>query len=987
MASIDRTAYPRFKQKLTNEELKRNYKPSIEELKFVSHCAKGKKQQLILMILLKVHQNLGYIIFLKDIPKQIQKYLCNQLGLSEDIISQEDSSNKKSFYRYLQLIRNFLKVRSWSDGGINIAKQAIEKAAYTMSDPADLINVAIEILLQHKYELPAFSTIDRLAGHIRQQVHENLYKKTTSNLDDKQRYILDELLNVKDGKNLTDFNRIKQTPGRASLKQMNLWSHRLDWLCSIIHPEEFIKNIAHTKIRQFASEAISLESGDMKDITNEAKRYTLLLCLIYQAQVQTRDDLVIMFLKRMKSTYNSAKKKLESLQKESQMLEEQMITAFSQVIFTASEETNDQQLGVQIRTILNDYGGIEILMEQYKKISIYHNKNYLPLLWNSHRQHRASIYRLLNLLDIQTATQDKELLQALQFIKENQHMQQDYVSQNIGLEFASQRWKSFVQVQHKGNTVSKRRELEICILSYIADGLRCGDLYVNGSQDFSDYRQQLLPWDECEKNLNIYCDSLNLPKTADDFVSHLQQKLTTAAEIADKLYPENKELTIDKDGKAHLKRIKADPIIEGFDAFKENIRQRLPERHILDILKNVQYWINYTRHFTPPSGSDTKLSDPVLYYLFTVFCYGCNLGAAQTAKHSQKNITLRTLKRINDQHINTKKIEAALNDVINEYIRFDLPFLWGSGHAAIADGTHVELIENNLLGEKHVRYGAYGGIAYHHISDTYIALFSHFIACGVWEAVYILDGLLNNKSKLKPDILHADTQGQNEPVFGLAYLLAIKLMPRMRNWNDVTFYRPNENIIYKHIDSFFTQTVNWQLIKTHWKDLMQVVLSIQAGKVLPSMLLQKLGVYSRKNKLYQAFRELGRVIRTIFLLEYCSDKKMRKEIGAATTKIESFNAFCDWISFGGHVITSGDPVEQEKRIKYMNLIANIIMLHNVVDLTKILNQMATEEYKITKQFVHQLSPYMTEHIKRFGQYILDMNVNPEPLEISKLNLL
>ena len=52
-------------------------------------------------------------------------------------------------------------------------------------------------------------------------------------------------------------------------------------------------------------------------------------------------------------------------------------------------------------------------------------------------------------------------------------------------------------------------------------------------------------------------------------------------------------------------------------------------------------------------------------------------------------------------------------------------------------GTHIELIRNNLLGEHHVRYGRFGGIAYHHISDTYIALFSHFIACGVWEAVYI----------------------------------------------------------------------------------------------------------------------------------------------------------------------------------------------------------------------------------------------------------
>ena len=119
--------------------------------------------------------------------------------------------------------------------------------------------------------------------------------------------------------------------------------------------------------------------------------------------------------------------------------------------------------------------------------------------------------------------------------------------------------------------------------------------------------------------------------------------------------------------------------------------------------------------------------------------------------------------------------------VVGEYARFELPFLWGNEEVAVADSTHVELVENNLLGERHIRHGGYGGIAYHHISDTYIALFSRFIACGVREDVYILDGLLENESVLQPDTVHAATDGQSEPVFGLADLPGIQLMPRMRN--------------------------------------------------------------------------------------------------------------------------------------------------------------------------------------------------------------
>jgi TnpA family transposase len=150
------------------------------------------------------------------------------------------------------------------------------------------------------------------------------------------------------------------------------------------------------------------------------------------------------------------------------------------------------------------------------------------------------------------------------------------------------------------------------------------------------------------------------------------------------------------------------------------------------------------------------------------------------------------------------------------------------------------------MGSRHIRYGGYGGIAYHHISDSYIALFTSFISCGVWEAVHILDGLMKNRSKIQPDTLHADTQGQSEPVFGLCRLLGIKLMPRMRGLSDAVFYRPNRLIRYQHIDALFGDEIDWDLIATHARDMIQVVLSIQAGRVMPSMLLRKLGTYNRK---------------------------------------------------------------------------------------------------------------------------------------------
>ncbi len=376
------------------------------------------------------------------------------------------------------------------------------------------------------------------------------------------------------------------------------------------------------------------------------------------------------------------------------------------------------------------------------------------------------------------------------------------------------------------------------------------------------------------------------------------------------------------------------------------------------------------------------MADPDSHYLFAVFGYGCNLGASQTARHAPSGINPQSLRRVNQQHVNAAKLKVALDDVVAEYRRFDLPGFWGDSNVVIADGTHIKLRKNNLLGEQHIRYGGFGGIAYHHISSEYIALFSHFISCGVWEAVYILDALLLNQSAYQPDTLHADTHGQSEPVFALAHLLGINLYPRMRTWNDVAFYRPDKNTRYKHIDSLFTKTADWSLIETHWKDLMQVVLSIQAGKVLPPMLLRKLNSNNRRNKLYRAFRELGRVTRTLFLLRYISEAEFRQTIRAETTKVESYNVFLDWITFGGQIIKSGDPVEQEKLIKYSDLVANSIMLQNVVDLTAVLANMAEEGYTITKELVAAFSPFIREHIRRFGKYDVDMEQRPPDLTLT-----
>jgi TnpA family transposase len=234
---------------------------------------------------------------------------------------------------------------------------------------------------------------------------------------------------------------------------------------------------------------------------------------------------------------------------------------------------------------------------------------------------------------------------------------------------------------------------------------------------------------------------------------------------------------------------------------------------------------------------------------------------------------------------------------------------------------------------------------------------------------------------LKPDTIHADTQGQSTAIFGLAYLLGIQLMPRIRNWKEQHLFRSSPEARYQHIDELFTAQVDWPLIETMVPDLLRVAVSIQTGAMLPSDILRRLSSASRKNKLYFALRELGRVVRTMFLLRYLSDVELRHTIQTATTKSERFNHFVQWVAFGGDsVIAENVRDEQRKFIKYNHLVANLLTFHNLVNMTRALQWLEAEGHVISDEVLARFSPYPTNHLNRFGHYFLNFGREPAPMQ-------
>ncbi|MES2885486.1 MAG: Tn3 family transposase [Pseudomonadota bacterium] len=972
MASIEKTAFPVFARHYSPHQLRSNFAVSDDEVAWLKRGARSAGTRLALGLLLKSVQYLGYFPEPEEIPPEIYDHVRSALGFSERVQPDFGSRNTLLGFKRDALIHAQIK-RYYGKSAQAIAESIALEAAEVKDFTVDIINAVVEGLMRQNIELPAFSTLDLIAEQAHNQVEQRVIQTIVDRLSPADREKIVGLLDVELNSHISTFNRLKKTAGKATKQHLDHLVSHLTWLESFGGFDVLFEGIVDAKIRYFGNIAKQYDAAALKDYP-EDKRLVCVLSLIKLMQVRARDQLGEMFLKRMAKIQSLAKTALEETHYRQRSQVEGLVVTLGGVVQIIVEEPNDEVAGKKIREYVTAERTLAEIQAQVEEVKTYGGTNYLPLLWDQFISQRSILFRLIHLLRLEATSHDIALIKAIEIIKAHQHKTSEWLKTDIDLSFASSRWRQLVRQESGSGLEVNRRLFEVCVFMHIAYALRSGDLAISDSEEFSDYRKDLMPWEECEKLLPEYCERIGIPSTAKEFRNWLEKELSDEAAKLDAQFPDHSsDVTLASDGRPSVRRAEARPIPESAIQLREEIIRRMPARHVVDCLENVQHWLNFTRNFGPITGNEAKLDDPATRYVMTVFAMGCNLGPTQAARHFQDSkVSAHMLSMVNRRHISLEMLERAQRELNEVYLQLDLPKMWGEGKTVAADGTQYDFFDDNLLVGMHFRYRKTGSVAYRLVTDNYIAVFRHFIGPGIWEAVYVLEGLMKAGLSVEPDTIHSDTQGQSASVFTYALLYGVKLMPRIRNWKDLKLFRPSASTTYEHINKLFSEVADWDLIEGGWKEVMQVAMSIASGKISSARLLRKLSSYSRRNKLYFAAQAMGEVIRTLYLLRWIGSRELRQEVTANTNKMESYNGFSKWSGFGGDVINSNDPDEQQKRLRYIDLVASCIILQNTVDMTKIINELKTMR-TISNEDLNFLSPYLTEHILRFGKYRVRLN--------------
>lgn len=953
--------YPQLPAQLAEEDVDKYFSFSKRDVEWVQSLTYSGDTRVALLCLLAGFQTLGYFPDMSALSPLVITHIALPLGVEPP---RSLLLKPRTLYRHHQRIRHYLGVSAWNADARQLAQVTMEQSGVARSNLADLINAAIEKLVQSGYQLPALSTLRRLAGNVQYKQQNHLFHQIYRRLSEHQRKGLDALL---DGDPISPFARVCRPIGKLTRKNVAETIERYEWLTDLLATQDLLKVVPPSKREQWAEEARRLDANELKKYTCE-RRITYLTCLIHVSRASLLDALVTLFLQIVRKIRRRAVDQLNAWLSDQQQSREQLLMLFRDVLHDFQAGQNPAACHDRITNRLKRAGGIEAVLHTCDDRLAYQAGDWRAFCAKPFRSQRAVLLAIADTLQPQSVNKDTGLLLALQWILALRSDRDTWIKLDLDLSFLPAPWHQRVG-DDADPGVYHRRLLEIAIVFELASGLRSGALYIEGAVSFSHYQDQLFALESEPDAVNDYLQEREFPATGELFVAELHAELTRACRYFEQEISEDGGIQLDAEGQPIVQRPLAQTTPASLRELEANLERRLPQRDVLEALYNADRWTGWSRHFRPPGRVRSQIDDPTTRSVLTAFTFGCGLGPAQASRHLDVAISAKQLRFVNRRHVGVEELRAACTNIIDQYAQFDLPSCWGAGESAAADGCLIATYTNNLNAQYHVRYQKVGGIAYRHVADNYIALFSHFIACGVHEAVFILDGVLKNTSSINPNRLHADTHGQSEAVFGLAYLLGIELMPRIRNWRSLNLYSPYPPSSMTRTRHLFHQAIQWDRIKAHWQDYLKLIMAIRSGRITPSAILSRLNSYSRKNPLYRALQELGRVIRTLYLLDWIQDETLRAAVTQGTNKVESFHAFAQHLNFGSHgVARTNDPIEQEKMTVYNQLVSNAVMLQNVVDQTHLLHDLHDEGRTVSEAELACLSPYMTQNLNRFGTY-------------------
>lgn len=525
-------------------------------------------------------------------------------------------------------------------------------------------------------------------------------------------------------------------------------------------------------------------------------------------------------------------------------------------------------------------------------------------------------------------------------------------------------WRTLIK---EGGGKPDRRLWETGIMAHLRNKWRSGDVWVDRSSNYRKFDSYMLTSAEAAP---IVAD-LKLPATADEWLADRGRELDRRLKrFAHGLARDKVEGVTLKDGKLSIAPVRADKSAAA-KALAARIDGLMPRVRITELLHEVARATSFPQAFLNLRTRERHDNENAL--LAAILADGSNLGLARMAEASQ-GVTPDQLVWTKSAYIAPDNYKAALARIIDAHHTLPIAAVWGQGTTSSSDGQFFRSGKRGSgAGDFNAKYGVDPGFSFYtHVSDQHGPYHVTIISAATHEAPYVLDGLLHHGSGLEIDTHYTDTGGATDHVFALCRMLGFRFCPRLRDFPDRRLACIEAPGQYSSLKPLMGGRVKVDVIREHWEEIVRLVASLKAGTVLPSAMLRKLAAYERQNQLDLALREIGRVERTLFMLDWLESPALRRRCQAGLNKSEQRHFLTQAIcTFKQGRINDRTHEAQQFRASGLNLVIAAIVYWNSTYIADAVAHLRAVGEPVPEELLAHTSPVGWGHIAFSGDFLWD----------------
>ncbi len=806
--------------------------------------------------------------------------------------------------------------------------------------------------------------IERVCAEAITRANRRIYDALAEPLSDAHRRRLDDLLKRRENGKATWLAWLRQSPAKPNSRHMLEHIGRLKAWQALDLPSGIERLVHQNRLLKIAREGAQMTPADLAKFEPQ-RRYATLVALAIEGMATVTDEIIDLHDRILGKLFNAAKNKHQQQFQASGKAINAKVRLFGRIgraLIEAKQAGSDPFAAIEA---VMSWDAFTESVTEAQRLAQPEDFDFLHRIGEHHATLRRYAPEFLDVLKLRAAPAAKDMLDAIEVLRGMNRDNARKVPADAPTDFIKPRWQKLVMT----DTGIDRRYYELCALSELKNALRSGDIWVQGSRQFKDFEDYLVP---PAKFVSLkQASELPLAVATDcdqylrDRLTLLETQLATVNRIA--LANELPDAIITESG---LKITPLDAAVpDTAQALIDQTAMILPHVKITELLLEVDQWTGFTRHFTHLKSGDLAKDKNLL--LSTILADAINLGLTKMAE-SCPGTTYAKLAWLQAWHIRDETYGAALAELVNAQFRHPFAEHWGDGTTSSSDGQNFRTgSKAESTGHINPKYGSSPGRTFYtHISDQYAPFHTKVVNVGVRDSTYVLDGLLYHESDLRIEEHYTDTAGFTDHVFALMHLLGFRFAPRIRDLGDTKLYIPKGDAAFEALKPMIGGTLNIKNVRAHWDEILRLATSIKQGTVTASLMLRKLGSYPRQNGLAVALRELGRIERTLFILDWLQSVELRRRVHAGLNKGEARNALARAVFFNRLGEIRDRSFEQQRyRASGLNLVTAAIVLWNTVYLERAANALRSHGQVIDDSLLQCLSPLGWEHINLTGDYL------------------